>query len=99
MLSHELRNPLAPILSATQLLSRGGDPALRKQACEVIERQVANLTRLTGDLLEVSRVITGRFRLRREYIDLVPVVRHAILAVSSLMETRNHVLTVTLPAD
>src|SRR5437016_5521630 len=70
MLSHELRNPLSPILNAVHLLRLDRDPdPLRREATEIIERQVSHLTRLIDDLLEVSRITTGTIRLRRERCD------------------------------
>ena len=79
MLSHELRNPLAPIRTAVHLLrmqERGSENAIQRQAREIIERQVANLTKLVGDLLEVSRVVSGRIQLDRTSAgDLSEVVR------------------------
>jgi PAS domain S-box-containing protein len=99
MLSHELRNPLAPILSATQLLGRDDDPEIQKEARAIIERQVRNLARLTGDLLEVSRVINGRFRLRREDLELAQVVTHAVASTRTLLQARGHVLEVSMPDE
>jgi PAS domain S-box-containing protein len=67
MLSHELRNPLAPILNAVQILRLQGDGnPLQQQARSIIERQVGQLARLVDDLLEVSRITTGRIRLNRD---------------------------------
>ena len=100
MLSHELRNPLAPIRSATHLLSlqeRGSENLIAKQAREVIERQVASLTRLISDLLEVSRIINARIRLKRETIDLCQAVRHALETAAPLLSRQNHELTTQIP--
>jgi PAS domain S-box-containing protein len=98
MLSHELRNPLAPIRSAVHLLraqERGGNGNLvQKQAHEVIERQVANLTKLISDLLEVSRVLSGRIRMDLQLVDLNQIVTHAAETVQSLIEQRKHELKV-----
>ena len=95
MLSHELRNPLAPIRSAVHLLKlheRGARTAIQRQAREVIERQVANLTKLVNDLLEVSRVVSGRIRLDQQTVDLNQVVQHAVETVTPLIEQRRHEL-------
>src|SRR6185295_17953848 len=75
MLSHELRNPLAPISNAVQLLrlQRDEDP-IQHQARAIIERQVGQLTRLVDDLLEVSRITTGRIHLQRELLALNGIV-------------------------
>jgi signal transduction histidine kinase len=102
MLSHELRNPLAPIRSATHLLKlqeHGSENFIQKQAREVIERQVANLTRLVSDLLEVSRVVSGRIRLNLTTVDMNQVVRHAIETARPLIEQRKHELTLNLCSD
>ncbi len=79
MLSHELRNPLAPIRNSLHLLDRaapGGEQARRAQT--VIDRQVGHLTRLVDDLLDVTRVSRGKIQLQRERIDLGDVVRRAV---------------------
>ena len=77
--SHELRNPLAPILTWTQLLRSGTlDEAKSHRGLEVIERNVASLSQLIDDLVDVSRVASGKFRLDVRPIDLVPVIRAAV---------------------
>ena len=77
--SHELRNPLAPILTWTQLLRSGTlDKAKSDRGLEVIERNVASLSQLIDDLVDVSRVVSGKFRLDVRPIDLVPVIRAAV---------------------
>ena len=77
--SHELRNPLAPMLTWTQLL-RSGKLTKEKadRGLEVIERNVASLSQLIDDLVDVSRVVSGKFRLDVRPIDLVPVIRAAV---------------------
>ena len=100
MLSHELRNPLAPIRSATHLLrlqERGSENLIAKQAREVIERQVANLTRLISDLLEVSRIVNARIRLKRETVDLCQVLQHALITTTPLMARQGHELSTAYP--
>ena len=98
MLSHELRNPLAPICNALMLLRRqpNEDP-VQLQACGVIARQVGQLTHLIDDLLDVSRISTGRVRLRRERIGIEGVVERAVESAQSLISKHRHVLTVSLP--
>jgi nitrogen fixation/metabolism regulation signal transduction histidine kinase len=79
MLSHELRNPLAPIRNAVQLLRLQRDGTeIQKEAHGMIERQVAQLARLVDDLLEVSRISTGRIHLQEARIDLRGVVASAV---------------------
>jgi signal transduction histidine kinase len=94
MLSHELRNPLAPIRSAVHVLrmqERGGsENIIQKQAHEIIERQVGNVTKLVNDLLELSRFTSGRIRLTTEVIDLNQVVEHAMETVKPLLMQRKH---------
>ena len=79
VLSHELRNPLAPIRNSVYVLERaapGGEQARRSQA--VIERQVSHLARLVDDLLDVTRITRGKIQLKRERTDLVDVVRRCV---------------------
>jgi PAS domain S-box-containing protein len=79
VLSHELRNPLMPIRSSLQVLDRaapGGEQARRAQA--VMDRQVAQLTRLVDDLLDVTRITHGKIRIQREHLDLGEVVRRTV---------------------
>jgi signal transduction histidine kinase len=98
MLSHELRNPLAPILNAVGVLKRPGLSDERLEwAREVIERQVENLTRLVDDLLDVSRIAQGKIALKRENLDLAAVVARALETSRPLIEARKHKLTVKLP--
>jgi len=76
--SHELRNPLAPILTWTQLLRSGKlDEQKSARALEVIERNVISQTRLIDDLIDVSRVVSGKFRLDVRPVDLMPVIKAA----------------------
>src|SRR5215469_14085832 len=100
MLAHELRNPLAPILNGLQILrldeavSPGGQTAIR-----IIDRQAKHLTRLVDDLLDVSRITTGKVSLRRERIELHAPVGQAVEAVRPLMDSRKHTLSVSLPSE
>jgi signal transduction histidine kinase/CheY-like chemotaxis protein len=76
MLAHELRNPLAPIVTAAQLLRlRGGDPNASGRVLDVIDRQTIHLGRIVDDLLDVSRITRGRIELRPEPLDLAALVR------------------------
>ncbi len=99
MLAHELRNPLAPIRSAAEVL-RLGDPNGTPQqwAREVIERQVQHLTRLVDDLLDVSRITRGMVTIRREPLDLTTVVQRSVETSRPVIDARHQLLTVTLPA-
>jgi PAS domain S-box-containing protein len=100
MLSHELRNPLSPILNAAHILRLQKDEnPLQQQARAVIERQVDQLSRLVNDLLEVSRVITGTIRLRPERLDVRGVVEQALESARPLIDQRRHQLFASLPAE
>ncbi len=100
MLSHELRNPLAPIASAVQLLRLPKqEDELQHQALTIIERQVGQLTRLIDDLLEVSRFITGRIHLQLERIGLNGIVERGVETTRPLMDRNHHELTVSLSSQ
>lgn len=98
MLSHELRNPLAPILNAVHLLRlQKNENPLQQQARTIIERQAAQLTRLVDDLMEVSRITTGRVQLRHDRIAVSGIVERAVETTRPLMDQSKHKLTVALP--
>ena len=101
MLSHELRSPLAPIANAVQLLGlqRGSESPIQQQARGIIERQMGQLQHLVDDLLEVSRITTGRVQLRREPVALSNIVEGAVETVRPLIVQRRHELTVSLPPE
>ena len=100
MLSHELRNPLAPISNAVRLLRmHKNDDPVQLQARNVIERQVGQLNHLVDDLLEISRITTGRVQLRQEQIALAGVVERAVESTHPLMTQRRHTLSVVLPDE
>jgi two-component system, chemotaxis family, CheB/CheR fusion protein len=100
MLSHELRNPLAAILSATRLLDSAGwtDPRC-EEAGRVVERQAKHMTRLLDDLLDVSRITRGRITLRNELIDLRDTARSAIESLAPLMAEHDTHLTVEVSPE
>lgn len=100
MLSHELRNPLSAIFSALQVLRlQGNENPIQQRAMSIMERQVGQLAHLVDDLLEVSRVITGRIQLQFERLDLRAIAEHAVASVRPLIERRKHQLSVSLPAE
>jgi signal transduction histidine kinase/CheY-like chemotaxis protein len=96
MLGHELRNPLAPIRTALELL-RARDDAPMRLELRVIERQVEHLVGLVDDLLDISRISQGRIELRRETVDLADAIGSAIEMVAPLMQKREHQVTVDVP--
>ncbi len=96
LLSHELRNPLAPILTAAQLMQRRGDVATPRER-EVILRQAQHLLRLVDDLLEVSRVARSKVTLSRQPLDLGTMVGRAIEAAAELLEQGHHRLWLSSP--
>ncbi|MFC5551344.1 hybrid sensor histidine kinase/response regulator [Massilia aerilata] len=100
MLAHELRNPLAPITSAAQLLRLPEvNEGLRLKASNIISRQVRHMTELVDDLLDVSRVTRGLIKLETEVLDLNKVAMAAVEQARPHIEERRHTLTVDLPGD
>jgi PAS domain S-box-containing protein len=98
MLAHELRNPLAPISHAIQALRLArGDGKSVHAATEMLERQVGQMVRLVDDLLDMSRISRGKIELRKDRIELAPIVSQAVEATRALYKSMNHELTVTLP--
>jgi signal transduction histidine kinase/DNA-binding response OmpR family regulator len=98
MLSHELRNPLAPITNAVHMLGTG-DAAKVEWARDVLDRQVKQLCRLVDDLLDVSRITHGKIELRFEAVDVAAVINVAVETVRPFIDARSHVLTVTAPSQ
>jgi len=100
MLAHELRNPLAPISAAAQLLNMGmPDTARIERTSAIIARQVTHMTGLIDDLLDVSRVTRGLVVLARDEIDLRRVTADAVEQVRPLIEARRHRLVLRLPPE
>jgi len=100
MLAHELRNPLAPIRNAGQILRlyAKGHPRL-EWVRAVIERQSRHLTRLVDDLLDVSRIVRGQITLEKSAVELKDVVGHALETSRHLLRERRHEVTVNLPSE
>jgi PAS domain S-box-containing protein len=97
MLAHELRNPLAPIMTAAQLLKVGTlEPKSVANASEIIVRQASHMTDLVNDLLDVSRVTRGLVALEKEELDLNVIVGAAVEQVRPLIDARRHSLTLQL---
>ena len=97
ILSHELRNPLAPIRNFVSLLkTRGGVPGVLDEALPVLDRQVGHLVRLVDDLLDVARINRGDIVLQKRPVALEEIVTAAIETSQPLVESRGHELTVDL---
>jgi signal transduction histidine kinase len=99
MLGHELRNPLAPIASAVEVLrTQPADTPRVSWAAAVIGRQINQLRRLVDDLLDVARIMNGRLSLKREPVLLQSVIEQAIERIQPMLQVRNHTLRAELPA-
>jgi PAS domain S-box-containing protein len=97
-LAHELRNPLAPLRNAIELLRRANESKpLMEQALGVADRQLSQMARLVDDLLDNSRIATGKLQLRMEPVELVTVLNTAIEIARPVIEASAHELSVTLP--
>jgi PAS domain S-box-containing protein len=95
ILGHELRNPLAPILTALELMDLRAHGALGDERT-VIERQVKHVVRLVDDLLDISRITGGKVELRRERVEIAPVVAKALEMSSPLIEAGQHDVSVSI---
>jgi PAS domain S-box-containing protein len=99
VLAHELRNPLAPVRNALQVMGLGRhDAALVEQMRAMAERQVAYMTRLVDDLLDLSRISRGLLRLSKETLDVAQPVQQAVEGAQPLVRERRLTLSVSLPA-
>ena len=99
-LAHELRNPLAPLRNGVQLLRlANGERELAERAREMMERQLEHLVRLVDDLLDMSRISTGKIELRREWTELGAIVHSARESIAPLIERSGHTLELALPAQ
>ena len=97
-LAHELRNPLAPVWNGLSIIKHvASEPARVRQVSEMIERQVVQLARLVDDLLDVSRITTGKIELKKEPADLLAILRSAIETSRPHFEAAGHRLTVEFP--
>jgi signal transduction histidine kinase/CheY-like chemotaxis protein len=99
-LAHELRNPLAPIRSAAQIMRMAeGDQATTSAARAIIERQLKHLVRLIDDLVDVSRLTHGKLELRKERVELATVLQIAVETNRPLLETKQQHVTLELPSQ
>ncbi len=100
ILAHELRNPLAPIRNALQIIRLAGDnKASVEKAAVVMERQLQQMVRLIDDLMDVTRIARNKMKLRQERVELGTVVRNALETSRPLIEAAGHELTVALPDE
>jgi CheY-like chemotaxis protein len=98
ILAHELRNPLAPLRTGIELLRLGGDkPGGLKKVLPVLERQVAHMVRLIDDLLDVSRITSGKIQLQRQPASLTDLVNGAVDANRAAIDSAGLTLTISLP--
>jgi PAS domain S-box-containing protein len=99
-LAHELRNPLAPIRNAVELMRRAqGDAAVMEQARSMLERQVAQMVRLIDELLDISRITSGKLQLHKECVALAAAVQTALEVSQPLIDAQAHELSVTMPEE
>jgi signal transduction histidine kinase/CheY-like chemotaxis protein len=99
-LAHELRNPLAPIRNALEILRlAGNDPVKAEKAREMMQRQVGQLVRLVDDLIDVSRITTGKLAVRKVVFDLRSALRDAVETARPFIDSRRHALDVRLPRE
>ena len=100
MLAHELRNPLAPIRTGLELIRRGGDTVVAVERVRgIMERQVGHMVRLIDDLMDVSRITSGKIVLQREPTLLASLVHSAVEANRAAMDAKRIELSVDLPQD
>ena len=100
MLAHELRNPLAAIRGALEVLRLGsGDSAEAVKTWGIVDRQARQMVRLTDDLLDASRITRGAITLRKEEVNFGTVVAHAVETARALIDERRHELSVALPPE
>jgi PAS domain S-box-containing protein len=96
MLGHELRNPLAPVRTAVDLLRMRGDTSIERE-CATIDRQVGYMVQLVDDLLDVSRITQGKLELRKQSIEIAEGVARAVEMVSPLLEQQQHEVNIDVP--
>ncbi len=99
MLAHELRNPLAPISNALNILKLSSDETVRNDAEHTIGRQIDHMVHLVDDLMDISRITQGKIDLRRQPVVLQEAIGHAIETSDTLIKARGHRLKVDLPQE
>jgi signal transduction histidine kinase len=99
ILAHELRNPLAPMRNSLHLMRALVEPEERAHAVEVMDRQLDHLVRLVDDLLDVSRITTGKLELRTESVKVANALRHAVERVTPEIIAKEQELVVDIPPE
>jgi PAS domain S-box-containing protein len=100
MLAHELRNPLAPIQSALDVVARKpNDVVTAAWARDIIQRQTEQLSRLVDDLLDVSRITRGKVSLRREPVDVQATITHVVESLRPMLQDRRHTIDIGVPQE
>jgi PAS domain S-box-containing protein len=100
MLAHELRNPLAPLLSLLEIMKRGdGNGAMLDQVRSTLDRQLGQMVRLVDDLLDTSRITRGKLELRKGRVEVASVIHQSVEACRPLAQRAMHELNVSLPAE
>jgi signal transduction histidine kinase/ActR/RegA family two-component response regulator len=99
-LAHELRNPLAPLLNGIEILrSANSNPNVSQKARDIMERQLKQMVRLVDDLLDVSRITTGKLAIKKERVELQTVMRSAVESSGSFIEKCGHILKTEMPTS
>jgi signal transduction histidine kinase len=98
-LGHELRNPLSPIISSSELMAQTTAQPADPKLIEVIHSHALTMARLLDDLLDVTRISRKKFKLQKETVELQAVVRHSSESVDALLKTHNHTLAISMPQD
>ena len=99
-LAHELRNPLAPMVNAVSLLqATNADASIARQAQGMIARQLKQMVRLVDDLLDMSRITSGKLAVRRQTVELAPIVKNAADTARPLYDERKQTLEIELPSQ
>ncbi|MDQ2915113.1 MAG: ATP-binding protein [Chloroflexota bacterium] len=100
MLGHELRNPLAPVTTALQIMRiHENEPSRVARSREIVERQIEHMTRLIDDLLDVSRITRGKIELREQPLLLSSVIERAVESARPLIDERGHRIVLDLPSE
>ena len=100
MLAHELRNPMAPIRNAVAVMQSGeGAPPAMEPWLRIVDRQTAQLSRLLDDLLDASRVASGKISVQRQRVDLRSVLSRALEASRPLIDVHRHRLDISIPPE